>query len=1087
MSKQRIVQISVVLFGLLMAALSLSALEYSIQLNGDGQYANCGSSPDFNFSNALTVEAWIYPTDFKEQEHMNTIVAKTCWSFEYSHGWTFRYGSANRSLNFNMGGGAGVNWIDCKADGVLTLNTWQHVAATYDGAILRVYVNGTQVAAQAFTGGITNADEDLCIGTINNPADMRYMTGKIDEVRIWNAVRTHTEIRDNSYQNVTSPNLVAYYRMNRDSGTTLTDESGNGHTASLVGSPSWVSDWANYSLQLNGNGQYVTCGSESDFLFTNQLTVEAWIYPTDFKEEVYMNTIVAKTSWVVWATYGWTLRYGSSRRTLNFNMSGAGNTWIDCVADSVLTLNKWQHVAATYNGSAIILYVNGIQVATKSASGNIRNDSGSLCIGSINRPGDLRCMTGLIDNVRIWDVARSAYLIARDKYDCGLPTNLLAHYCMTDGPGTILTDNTGHGHTGSIVGTPLPIWNNTEFFSICPTVNTRNYTMISLVSATVNGTIYGHNVSYPIQHGFCWVESSIASLPNISHNRTQLGQVYSNGAFSSIISGLSPGCKYYVRAYAIQYEDGYEWIIYGQRLEINIGASYWPAAPVAMPATMIKSTGFKANWTGSGWYSDMSSPPCLRSYNFIIRVSTDFNFSTYVDGYQMVPCGFHDNTSNTTNHSFTVTGLAPETTYYYKIASGLANFEYFPFCSWPIAVTTLPNINVSYNTGNISGVRIFTINTDFGIDPPSPLVFPQGYSGTIHAKKDGYTWSLAEGSDSNVITNLSSDKNISFIGTYRFVDPANPGFEYIAEPDIQISAVLTSLEDLAVPLPPGDPGDAMVLNFSGTQESDITISVPSGTWYAIAYYDDPADGGLAWHHANPYPAMYPQSIVFADLPFAAKSNIPVVLGSQDTTLPVELSSFIAVAMGIDGVKLSWATQSETNLLGFSVLRNTSSLFSEAISVSCMIPAANSSQLTQYSWQDMEIYTQDCYYYWLQIHELDGSLVSHGPVTVFAGHPADPELPDAPLQTRLLAPFPNPFNPSTTVHYELKTPDRVSFKIYNCKGQLVATHSQIHTNAGRYSWVFQGMDKQGQALASGVYLCVMNTREKTFVNKMVLAK
>ena len=159
---------------------------------------------------------------------MNTIVAKTLWSFEYSHGWTFRYGSANRSLNFNMGGGEGVNWINCIADNVLTLNTWQHVAATYDGTNIKIYVNGIQVATQSFAGGVTNADEDLCIGTINNPADMRYMTGKIDEVRIWSAVRTAEEISDNVHHSVTSSNLVAYYKMDGGSGTVFTDDSGNG-------------------------------------------------------------------------------------------------------------------------------------------------------------------------------------------------------------------------------------------------------------------------------------------------------------------------------------------------------------------------------------------------------------------------------------------------------------------------------------------------------------------------------------------------------------------------------------------------------------------------------------------------------------------------------------------------------------------------------------------------------------------------------------------------------------------------------------------------------------------------------------------
>jgi len=393
-----------VFFILLLATLGLSAQEYSLYMNGNGQYANCGSSPDFNFSNALTVEAWIYPSDFTQPEHMHTIVAKSYWD-PNSYGWALRYGSANGVLNFNMSAG-GTSWINCMAEYVLTLYTWQHVAATYDGAEIKLYVNGTLVATQPFTGGIINADNDLCIGTINH-ADMRYMAGKIDDVRIWNVARTAEEIYAYKVQSVTGPNLVAYYQMNSGSGNILTDDSGNGHTAELFGSPTWISELPRrYSLQLNGSGQYANCGSSPDFNFSNALTVEAWIYPTDFKAEVHMNTIVAKTSWSNDYSHGWTLRYGSTNRSLNFNMGGGtGGSWIDCKADYHLTLNTWQHVAATYDGQWFRLYVNGNQVASKFFSGSITNADNDLCIGTTNH-GDMRYMTSRIDEVRIWNVAR---------------------------------------------------------------------------------------------------------------------------------------------------------------------------------------------------------------------------------------------------------------------------------------------------------------------------------------------------------------------------------------------------------------------------------------------------------------------------------------------------------------------------------------------------------------------------------------------------------------------------------------------------------------------------------------------------------
>lgn len=1074
MNKQKVLMISILVLGLLMAALSLSAQEYSIQLNGTSQGANCGSSPDFNFSNALTVEAWIYPTDFKAEEHMNTIVAKTMWSTEYSHGWTFRYGSANRSLNFNMGGGEGVNWIDCKADEVLTLNTWQHVAATYDGTNIKIYVNGTRVATQAFAGGITNADNDLCIGYINH-ADMRYMTGKIDEVRIWNVVRTVEEISDNVHHSVTSPDLVAYYKMDGGSGTVLTDDSGNGHTADLIDSPTWVSELPReFSLQLNGNGQYATCGSESDFLFTNQLTIEAWIYPTDFKEAMHMNTIVAKTYWNPYS-YGWAFRYGSSNGTLNFNISSGGTNWIDCIANDVLTLNTWQHVAVTYNGTVILLYVNGDLVGVKSFNFDVLDANSLLSIGSINKSDDMRYMTGQIDEVRIWNVARSASDIYDNMGQCEISNNLLAYYRMTNGSGNILSDNSGHGHTGTLVGSP--IWDNTNPYFI-PMVSTENTTSIGPYSANANGTLIWLGINNPIQHGHCWITGT-SGLPTVDNNRIQLGEASSPGAFSSSITGLSPNTLYRVRAYATCYIGNVTRTSYGELVEFTTSPSP-PPIPTAYPATLITNSGFTANWYGWPWYKEDIG--AYGTYYLYIDVSTDNDFSSFVGGYHNRGCGNH-NTTRGRAYSLNVTGLASGTTYYYRVRS--AYQSYSPY-SDTIPVTTLATYNVTYNTGSITGVRIYTAETDFGIDPPSPLVFTEGYCGTILAEKEGYIWSLAEGSDSNVITNLSSDKSISFVGTYRFIDPANPDIVFLGEADVPLSAAIASLEDLAVP-PSGDPGEATILMFSGSVASDITINISSGTWYASAYYDDPLNGGVAWHHANPYPAVYPQNIIFSNLPFAAKSNIPVVVSSQDTTLPVELSSFTATVMGSNSVDLRWVTQSETNLRGFRVLRNTSNLLNAASNICNLIPATNSSHATEYIFQDMDLISQDCYYYWLEMLDLDGTSKYHGPISVMIGNPGASEPPVIPLQTRLLPSYPNPFNPTTTIAYELKSPENVSFKIYSTKGQLVATHNQAHGSAGRYAWIFTGVDKDGRALASGVYICVMSCGKDTYINKIVLAK
>ena len=266
-----------------------------------------------------------------------------------------------------------------------------------------------------------------------------------------------------------------------------------------------------YSIHLNGTSQYANCGSSTEFNFTNALTVEAWIYPTDFKTHEHMNTIVARTNWGNDFSNGWTLRYGSSNGTLCFNMAGEGTSWINCMADNALILNTWQHVAATYNGSVIALYVNGVQVATQSHSGDIINATiNNLCIGSTHY-ADYRYMTGLIDEVRIWDIARSEIEISASLDHCDITDNLLAYYRMTDGTGSSLTDNSGHGYTGELVGGPS--WNFTNLFDANPIVKTEDVTPSGLYDATAEGHIYYLGHYDIIQHGHCWSIDPDRSFP----------------------------------------------------------------------------------------------------------------------------------------------------------------------------------------------------------------------------------------------------------------------------------------------------------------------------------------------------------------------------------------------------------------------------------------------------------------------------------------------------------------------------------------------------------------------------------------------
>ncbi len=180
---------------------------------------------------AITVEAWVNAKSFAAVQSGNSIFCKHRWD-NFTYGYVLRAGG-NGILSFNMAGavgGTGVGWKEVASNtGALTLDTWYHVAATFDGATLLCYVNGVQSGSTAFSGTI-NMSTGL-VPRIGRLADTtwgqtRYWNGMIDEVRVWNRALSQAEIQagmNDHLDPAAQTGLVGYWRLNDGTGTFVTD------------------------------------------------------------------------------------------------------------------------------------------------------------------------------------------------------------------------------------------------------------------------------------------------------------------------------------------------------------------------------------------------------------------------------------------------------------------------------------------------------------------------------------------------------------------------------------------------------------------------------------------------------------------------------------------------------------------------------------------------------------------------------------------------------------------------------------------------------------------------------------------------
>ncbi len=207
----------------------------ALQFDGVDDYVGCGNLAALQITGTITVEAWI------KRQNVNNATQAVVSKYDHSgsHGG-YELGISDLNKPYFAVGPNWNDWSGTVTGDVINANQWYHVAGTYDGAYVRLYVDGVLKNTFAYTAGIVDSGYELRLGHRIGP--FFPFTGQLDEVRIWNIVRTETEIANNINNELTGSEsgLVAYYKMNEGAGTSLDDGSPNSNTGTFGGSPTWV-------------------------------------------------------------------------------------------------------------------------------------------------------------------------------------------------------------------------------------------------------------------------------------------------------------------------------------------------------------------------------------------------------------------------------------------------------------------------------------------------------------------------------------------------------------------------------------------------------------------------------------------------------------------------------------------------------------------------------------------------------------------------------------------------------------------------------------------------------------------------------
>lgn len=149
------------------------------------------SLPNISASGSgFTVAMWVLTDNFQPPDQQ--FLSKATGASEQEHDWMLGL-SSGRRLRFRLKTG-GTTATLTAFSGQLPRRTWYHAAATYDGSLMRLYVDGTEVGSTSKSGPISmNANVPLNLG--RNPGNSSYMKGVLDDVRIYNRALTPAEIK----------------------------------------------------------------------------------------------------------------------------------------------------------------------------------------------------------------------------------------------------------------------------------------------------------------------------------------------------------------------------------------------------------------------------------------------------------------------------------------------------------------------------------------------------------------------------------------------------------------------------------------------------------------------------------------------------------------------------------------------------------------------------------------------------------------------------------------------------------------------------------------------------------------------------
>lgn len=417
-------------------------------------------------SNGFTVEFWMRGDKNQSGQEANELCL-----IEKSHGWVQPYaGWAVQVLSdgrLGWGFGAGGNTFPSVRSPADVLDgQFHHIAGTYDGTNIALYVDGQMHGLTNYSGLVLNNMLPVNLGfTWGNGTPRRFFRGDLDEVSVYQRALSAGEIRaivgagtfgKQPPGSVLPPgNMLAWWPLNGDFADVV-----GGLNGVAVGAPSFADGMVQTSLQLDGQTQWASLPSGGILNGRTEATIEAWVRPQGPHGSL-------GNPGAVW--FEGTSAFGYTRFAVFVLNDGSvrvggrdSNTGTFKGVDSLAAIptDAWTHVAGTWKaGEGIKVFVNGVlnNTRTDAGLGAFTADAAyAVCLGGSGMGPGTNTFNGGLDEVAVYGRALSSVEIAaihaagsagKQPPQCVSPGDRLVAWWRGEGDGREVTGN----HPGTLL------------------------------------------------------------------------------------------------------------------------------------------------------------------------------------------------------------------------------------------------------------------------------------------------------------------------------------------------------------------------------------------------------------------------------------------------------------------------------------------------------------------------------------------------------------------------------------------------------------------------------------------------------------